>query len=293
MKQDRLVAWTLFSVEFFVLGAAVLPTDKVIPFLDSAFFTTIFGAGAAAFAGAYGAQRIVERGKLKDDLSKEIRNTNAAIVLTFGICNTLIIFKKQFAKPMKEKFDRDRKQALLALETQTRFNFETDFRTLQRISLSIEPLQKIVIENIAIIGRPLSALTTVAQVVDTLNNTIAERNDLIDAFRSGKIAVKDRAARYFGFADGGHMDEQFANTVEACYVYSEDGIFYSRSLLDDLVSHGRKLAAEYLKQFGVASPIHAPDFTIAAREGLLPNDADYASWHAAFRSSSEAAGARV
>jgi hypothetical protein len=77
-------------------------------FLNSNFFTAIAGACAGAFAGAYGAQRIVARGKEKEELLAEIRNTNAATVVALGICNTFLAIKKQHVKRLKETFERQK-----------------------------------------------------------------------------------------------------------------------------------------------------------------------------------------
>ena len=42
------------------------------------FLIAVAGSLAGAFAGAWGAQRIAERGKNRKELLEEIRNTNAA-----------------------------------------------------------------------------------------------------------------------------------------------------------------------------------------------------------------------
>src|SRR5271166_3728954 len=76
-------------------------------FLNSVFFTSIAGAFAGALGGAWAAQRIAERVKSKDELIKEFRATNASILLAFGICNTLIVAKRQVTLPMKSRFDQD------------------------------------------------------------------------------------------------------------------------------------------------------------------------------------------
>ena len=77
-------------------------------FLNSNFFTAIAGACAGAFAGAYGAQRIVARGKEREELLAEIRNTNAATVVALGVCNTFLAIKKQHVKRLKETFDKQK-----------------------------------------------------------------------------------------------------------------------------------------------------------------------------------------
>ena len=57
--------------------------------------------------GAWAAQRIAERAKSKDEILKEIRATNASIILAFWICNTLILAKRQVVQPMKTRFEQD------------------------------------------------------------------------------------------------------------------------------------------------------------------------------------------
>jgi hypothetical protein len=71
------------------------------------FSTQIFSC-AGAFAGAYGAQWIVARGKEREELLAEIRNTNATTVVALGICNTFLAIKKQHVKRLKESFDRQK-----------------------------------------------------------------------------------------------------------------------------------------------------------------------------------------
>ncbi|MGH8730204.1 MAG: hypothetical protein ACREVF_00660 [Burkholderiales bacterium] len=84
-------------------------------FANSAFITALLGSLAGAFAGAAAAQRIAERSKHREELLREIRNTNAAIALAFGVCNTLLALKKQHVKSLKESYDAQ-KAALLEFQ---------------------------------------------------------------------------------------------------------------------------------------------------------------------------------
>jgi hypothetical protein len=77
-------------------------------FLNSNFVTALIGSGAGAGVGAWVAQRIVARGKERDELLAEIRNTNAATVVALGICNTFLAIKKQHVKRLKETFDKQK-----------------------------------------------------------------------------------------------------------------------------------------------------------------------------------------
>lgn len=85
------------SDELFSLLKAHWPDAK--DFFNSAFFTAIFtaiaGSFAGAFAGAVAAQRIADKTRNKDELLKEIRATNAATMIAFGVCNSILLAKKQ------------------------------------------------------------------------------------------------------------------------------------------------------------------------------------------------------
>jgi bifunctional pyridoxal-dependent enzyme with beta-cystathionase and maltose regulon repressor activities len=75
-------------------------------FFNSNFITSLVGALAGAGAGALAAQHIVERSKLRDELLREMRNTNAAIALAFSVTNTFLALKHQHIKALKENFDK-------------------------------------------------------------------------------------------------------------------------------------------------------------------------------------------
>jgi len=70
-------------------------------FFNSVFFTAIAGSLAGAFAGALAARRMADKTRNREELLKEIRATNAAIMLAFGICNYHLSIKKQHIKSLK------------------------------------------------------------------------------------------------------------------------------------------------------------------------------------------------
>jgi hypothetical protein len=108
-------------------------------FFNSAFTTSLLGSLAGAFAGAVAAQRIVERGKRREELLSEIRNTNAAIVLAFGVCNLYLTLKKQSVKAMGESYCSLRKDVLAILRKQEAggLRLTQRFRSGQTCKLSI------------------------------------------------------------------------------------------------------------------------------------------------------------
>ena len=77
----------------------------------SAILNSNFTAAlAGAFAGAMAAQRIGDRSKQRDILLREIRSTNAAIVVSLTICNAGLALKKQFIKDIHETYTTKKKE---------------------------------------------------------------------------------------------------------------------------------------------------------------------------------------
>jgi hypothetical protein len=131
--------------------------ENVKAFANSNFFTALAGSAAGAFSGTYIAQRIVERGKIHDELLTEIRNTNAAIMLSFGICNSMLALKKQHVKRLKEEFDSSRETLLKVLQGKAKqgdppFEFKADLASLPRSRQPTEALQRQVFDNLSVGG---------------------------------------------------------------------------------------------------------------------------------------------
>ena len=78
--------------------------------LNSAFSIALVGGFVGAVGGALGAQHIAERAKRREDLLKELRNTNAATIVSFAICNAALALKKQHVRPMHEQFAKEKEK---------------------------------------------------------------------------------------------------------------------------------------------------------------------------------------
>lgn len=262
-------------------------------FLNSTFFTAIAGSLAGAFAGAYGAQRIAERGKNREELLKEIHNTNAAIMVAFGICNSLLSLKKQHVKSLKETFDAQKlalqthvdKQKGGEVDKNTIFKFRADFQTLSLMPLPLDILQNQVFEKLSLTGRPLSLATTLSQTVHSLNVSLEKRNQLIELYKANSpIPDLVLATLYFGLPQNGrHINQDYPACVDAIYSQTDDGIQFSLFLCNDLVEHGELILDRFQKDFGKGAPtINKPDFAKAKNSGLLPNEEDYTDWSKMF-----------
>jgi len=62
--------------------------------LNSNFSIALAGSLSGAFGGAVAAQRVIERSKRREIFISELKNTNAAIMVSFSICNMILSLKK-------------------------------------------------------------------------------------------------------------------------------------------------------------------------------------------------------
>jgi hypothetical protein len=257
---------------------------EIKEFFNSVFFTAIAGSFAGAFAGAYGAQRIAEKAKYRDQLLKEIRGTNTAIMLAFGICNSLLSIKKQHVKSLKEDFDTQktalldykRKRELGLISKDQVFHYKADFQTLSLPPLPVDILQTQVFEKLSLVGRPISLTTTLSQTVHSLSSSLAKRNQQIETYKANDGASIEE---YFGLPLNGQINEIYPSLINAIYRQTDDGIFFSQLLCRDMIEHGNMSIELFNKSFKKGAPtISKTDFSKAEKLGLMPNADNYADW---------------
>jgi len=273
--------------------ASIVSWGTIKSFSNSAFVTSLLGALAGAFAGATAAQRIAERSKHREELLREMRNTNAAIALAFGVCNTFLAFKKQHVKSLKESYDAQ-KAALLEfdlmrnegeIQRDVAFEFQADLQTLQPQALPMDTLRMVAFERLSIVGRPLNLVVTLTQTVQSLEESLAKRNTLIEGYKTEFAKDPQRIVPlYFGLPYGeGHINLDYPGTIDAIYSQTDDGIFFGNLLCKDLHDHGARLSDEFKKKFKDNPPrISEVNFATASTAGLMPDEKNYADWVKAF-----------
>ena len=220
---------------------------------------------------------------------REIRNTNAAIALAFGVCNSLLSLKKQHVKGLKDNYDSQKtafiefheKRNSGAIPKDLPFEFETDFRTLQSQVLPMDTLRAVVFERLSIVGRPLNLFVTLNETVECLAESLAKRNSLIIDYKV-KFAEEPQhlVPLYFGFpVREGHLNLEYPDTVDAIYNQTDSGIFFSYLLCKDLYEHGKQLSDDFKKKFKDAPPrVSEVDFGPAKIAGLMPDEENYVDW---------------
>ncbi len=276
------------SIEEFLFefGEALKPVlGSVWLFLSSQFALTLIGTLFAAFAGAYCAHIIIERNKRREGWQRELRITNAAIMVSFELCNSFLSLKKQHVKDLGFQYNRD-KNSLVEFQNGKRngkispdtvFEFQANFISVNPITMPDEILVKQVFEPISAGARAYTLTNTLIRTIKSLNQSIVRRNELIDTWKTSPEPLGNNLARfYFGFPDPhGHVDHSYPDSIEAICSLTDDCIFFSQLLCAHLVDNGERLK----KLLGKRAPnVNRPDFSKAVGEGLMPGPENYQEW---------------
>jgi hypothetical protein len=270
--------------------------QDVTLFLNSNFTTSLTGALAGALGGALAAQSIADRAKRRETLLEEVKSTNVALMLTFTICNAGLALKKQFTKPIHDAYvekraslqEFQRQRALGQVAPNAMFEFQADLRTVPMPVVPIDALKHQVYEKISASGRPLALVVALTGSVAALAEVIAKRNVLIERFQRQGQQVEPFPALYFGLPyGGGHLNTEFADTVEGLYRLADDVIFFGELLGKDLIAHGTKVIARHKPADRKRLSLHRVDFTDASKSGLMPEEANYADWLKGFPSAAQ------
>lgn len=261
--------------------AAIITTDT---------FVVLTGTLVAAFAGAYGAQYLAEKNKAQEELVSEIRNVNAAINLSYNICNTMYGFKEQQTKVLRDSFYKKKESLKKSLKAHREgrlpenyvFRFDADYKILTAPSLPISRLVTIVFDKINATGKILGTVNILEQVIHTLNDVILRHNEMPEIIKQNAQDDTERMAHYyFGLeTDNGDQDSRYSQCVDAAYGYTDDIIFYCAELCKDLNAYGNKIL---LKNKIKDIEINNPNFEIARSLGLEPDRKNYEQWLGSFK----------
>lgn len=276
------------SLAIALLSAA----NAVWQFLNSSFVIALVGGFTGAVGGALGAQRISERTRRREERLKELRYTNAAIMVAHTICNAALALKKQHVQPMRESFLKAKsdletfkaKREAKQVAADAEFHIQLDMRAYPAPIVPIESLKHIMFRELSVVGRPLALASVIEQSLNGLTAAIAKRDQLTQRFGTGEIPEKVHAHYYFGLPlQGGHVNQELPDLVEAIYSYVDDLAFFSSQLCSDLMKHGAKVREALVK--GLSKQVlHVSevDFAGPLKSGLIPPDSQYKDWLNAF-----------
>jgi hypothetical protein len=200
-------------------------------------------------------------------------------MISFGITNTFCGMKRQHLQEMKNKFDKGISNFKEVYEKRhssaVQITFEADLKTLTPPETPVDMLQAALFEKLSVVGRPLNVICVLSQTIQALDSVIKHRNSMIAGFKAANLPDAVLAHLYFGIRNERGLNTDYPDALEGMFNLTDDCIFFSHLLCQDLSSYGRYLA----KSFGRSAPkIHNVDFEKASKNGLLPDEAHYTDW---------------
>ncbi len=261
---------------------------------NSAFTTSLVGALAGAYAGAYAAQKTTESNKARMEFQDQIRNTNAAITLSFMVFNAVIGLKGQQTKVLcdayfKKKTELERfieKLRTGDISLNIPFEFQADLRIIPFPAVPIDALRSLLYEKLSVSARLLACVATLDTTLSPIDKTIATRDRFIASFEGNKdLSEGDRMALYFGLPYGqGRVDTVYLDSITGLQDLTDDAIFFSHMLCKDLEIHGNKVLDKFKALHkGVIDQIHAIELSPEKTAGLVPPQERYLQWLSGFR----------
>jgi hypothetical protein len=127
-------------------------------------------------------------------------------------------------------------------------------------------------------------VAVLGQTMESLNNSIVTRNQMIAAMKASNASQNDKVTFYFALPKEGSLDETFSGTMEAVHKQTDDCIYFSWRLCEDLTQHGKRIRAQFLKRRlkGPVPRIQTVLWKDVEAKGLLPTIAIYRSWEEGF-----------
>lgn len=251
---------------------------------NSNFGVALTGGAIGAFGGAIGAQYITERVAKRRELLSELRQTNKAILISSQICNSTLALKKQFVQPLSEKYAQVRGDigysSKRELPGSDQIYLEMDLVKFPVPSIPLESLRDLVFSGLSVVGKELSAVTEIERAHAGLSNAMSQRDSFIDRVSSGHMA-EDKHLLYLGLRlPNGRTDTTYPDLINAISEYTDDLAFFSVTLCEDLMAHGKRIADELSNQFRLKKRPHVSnaDFTGPRQTGLLVPSDGYEGW---------------
>lgn len=264
---------------------AVTPfIDWVVDALsDSAnvsWFQALVAGTIGAWAGSWATQRTINRHEDLKQAQAELRAVNHAINLCFTVTNHYLGYKKQMTQPMLQRYqhlDQSVQQQLAAGGGQVLV--EADFLILPTAELPVPHLERILLEQVSMSGRGLVSAMQLRGVSQSLNDSLAERRQLIGAIQGAAMSPRKLAEFYLALPDAqGNVDSRFRDNVGAIATQTDDCIFFSTLIAKDLHSHGKRLLRKHGWRLGsVRRNLTTWNWNEDA-EGLMPKDTEYLAW---------------
>lgn len=261
---------------------------QIWPILNWLFESNFFAALFGAYFGAWAAKLMNQTSKLKDELHREVQDTQRAIALAHGIANTCLNLKVQQVRPIIQGFEQARAAAHKSVASGRTVGdglqgMQVEFRTMPTITISGATLESIVLERLPDMGRAHVMAGVITQTVETLRACANGYNQNLEKLKLTTIQ-EERFRHWLGIrTDAGLVDESIQNQIEAMSTSVDSTIYFCVLLCEELQRTGKIIRRKYLKKFGKDVPTFInPNWSKARAAGLIPSDEEYNAWRSLF-----------
>lgn len=263
-------------------------------FDNSSFIITVVGALAGAFAGAWAAQRIAATKKQQEELLKEIRSANSAMLLGQAIFNVGMGSKMEGSLPLKAAYDEEVK-----IFKENPGNFHDKLKgpvNLEKVTCATMPmsaLYPLVLTEISSSAGAVRALLQLKIAVDGHLKALDHRNGLIDIFIKKDFPEGFTfEAMYFGETRKGLTHTGYSDSIRDIYTTTDDILFYSKKLCEYLHQHAVELGRKYKKLSKNKVTIGRLVIDSSLDPNLIPGDELYTKWLAGYQADQKVPAAR-
>jgi hypothetical protein len=244
-----------------------------------------FSGTAGILFGAW----LTSRKETKKAVIAELNSINSAAAVCFSIANKYMSLKKQHVRPMFQAFMAARAQhEKIINEARSRpsaepltFELFADLQTMSPVWAPVELLERLVFEKTSARGRALVAAVDLISAIGDLEQLMKARNVFIDELRSASpLPTRSLVEKYLGITSiDGNRDERYFSAMRGISQKTDDCIFFSRVLADDLLMYGNKLRNKHKWRYRLRSiNLAQTDWSEAERQGLLPSNDLYTDW---------------
>ena len=205
---------------------------------------TIVAGGFGAYFGAWSAQAIIARKQDRQSVVAELNSINAVLAADFMITNVFIGFKKQHVLGLRTRYEEGRQAYQTALTAHAESHtVQVELRAISAPRVPKEILERLAFEKISLMGRGLAAAVALVEAIDSLSKSITSRNELINELKTAPLPGPQQVAKYFGLPSpqNGVVDERHRNSIESVSACTDDCIFFSHLLVQDLAKYGKRL----------------------------------------------------
>lgn len=254
--------------------------------MESVFSSSFVSSIAGAAFGALAAYVIARVSEIRKDRLISYRMSSNAVVLATTCANMAMSLKSQHVQPISRELTASQEAVetihanTITLGSELKGSIPANLSSLTPLVTPIEALKNFVYTMNLSDPYAVAAVAQLEQSILELNAAIAMREALIMEHRqSGPMSrFKDLCWLLGLVQEDGTVDERYPSSVQAMLQYTNDVIFYSVYLAEQMTTHSQLLHRNIRKlRMRVPSP-HAVDFSMARCRALIPEHLEYESW---------------